>query len=364
MFKATYKLFLIVTSLITIGMTASPLSNASNLSKVSLSKSKIEYQNAAQFSALKWHQPIQQPIAVSIKPLKNYSGIPTDAVEVKAEYYEHGKLPKTIHQLVKDLVLSTRLLDNSRQNPDVELQLIVNNYSHPFKYAPDNHWYRKLQDQVDRWGITKNNANVGLTLVMTSKSNRFKPWVSSVESTLSHCDLNAVSHSLMAFNHSDDSLLAYSESSMGQAFVSASNYLLLQAVSHLNDLPQKAQVVSTSHNELLLDSEQSQFVTGEQYQLTFNHSYYHPATSSGGTIQVVKSMGQQAIAYPVDLRPDHIRTGDWVELEKSTPLNHPNSTFVAKNKCATVGIAQHQSSDDVSSDETTQSTAEEIDAAG
>ncbi|MEP2788694.1 MAG: hypothetical protein ABJI36_01255, partial [Kangiellaceae bacterium] len=66
MFRVTCKLYLIVTSLITIGLTTSPLSNASDLSKVALSKSKIEYQNAAQFSALKWHHPIQLPIAVSI----------------------------------------------------------------------------------------------------------------------------------------------------------------------------------------------------------------------------------------------------------------------------------------------------------
>lgn len=332
--------------LVILGLVTSPLCHASNLSKVSLLKSKIEYQYAAQFSALKWRDTLHSQIAVSIKPIKNYSGIPTNASADKAGYYEHGKLPKSIQQLFKDLALSTRLLDNSQQNPDVELQLILDHYSHPFKYASDDHWYRTLQDQVDRWGITKKNATVGLTLRMTSRSNRFKPWVSSIESTLSHCDLNAINHSLMPFNHSDEALLAYTSSSMGQAFISASNYLLLQAVSHLNNQRQRAQVVSTLHNELLLNSEHNQFVTGEKYQLIFNHSYSHPAKQPVGSIQVVKSMGNQAVAYPIDLRPDHINTGDWVELEKAKPLIRPNSIFVAKNSCATVSVASFQSSDE------------------
>ncbi len=337
---------LLITLLIAVSSATSQLSSAANLSKVSLLKSKIEYQNAAQFSALKWPNTLQAPVAVSLVPLKNYSGIPTDATEVKAEYYEHGKLPKTVHLLFGDLVDSTRLLESSQSNYDVELQLIVNQYSHPFKYAPDDHWYRTLQDQVDRWGVTKRNAIVSLTLKMTSKNHRFKPWVSSVESTLSHCDLNAMTHSLMPSNHGDDALIAFSQSSMGQAFISASNYLLLQAVSHLNNQRQRAQVVSKSHNELLLTSTQSQFVTGEQYQLIFKDAYSNPRTGSAGSVQVVKTMGNQAIAYPIDLRPDHIKIGDWVELEKPKAVTRPNSIFIAKNKCATVGVAQYESLED------------------
>ncbi len=301
---------------------------------------KIEYQNAALYSAIGWQDTIEPSINVMLTPVKNYSGIPANAQQTQANYYEHGKMPQSLQSLFSDLVLSTRLLTIEPSEADIVMSLSINHYTHPLSYAPDDDWYQTLRDQVDRWGVTAKHATVSLSLKMTSKSHRFKPWISSVESTLSNCDLNAITHSLLPFNQSDKALQAYTQSTMGQAFVSASNYLLVQAVEKLNSMQKRARVVDNQHNELLLQTNHGRFVAGKSYPLFYQHQYPNLRRQPVGSVQIVKSMGQQAIAYPIDLRPDHIKIGDWVEVGLSAPLDKPKSRFQAKNKCATVTTAK------------------------
>jgi hypothetical protein len=302
-------------------------------------KSKIEYQQAARYTALDWHNSLQSPIKASFSPLINFSGIATDAEQHNPEYYDHGKLPNGINSLTKDLIISTRQFNLNDHSADVELTLTLNRYSHPFIYAPDDHWYKKLEAQVDRWAVTKKNASVSLSLKLSSKSNRFKPWLTSVDATLSHCDLNSISHPLLPINQKDPALNAYVKSAMGQTFIAASNYLLLQAIEHMNSQQQRAQIIESAHNELLLSSAQVSFITGKKYQLIFNNHYGSKRQQPAGQIQVIKSMGGQAIAYPLNLRPDHIKAGDWVEIGPTATIK-PTSRFIPQNQCASVSTAK------------------------
>ncbi|MBV1907886.1 MAG: hypothetical protein KUG78_01105 [Kangiellaceae bacterium] len=300
----------------------------------------INYQHAARYSHLQWQELPVSPVAIKIKPLVNFSGIPEDSVIKDTKYYDHGKLPLSINNLFSDLTRSTRYLVHNQRSNDIQLELTINRYSHPYLYAPDEHWYQKLHDQVDRWAVTKKHASVELTLKMKSLKHQFKPWVKSVKATLSHCDINDNPQPLSNQNYKDESLLAYSQSAVGQSFIAASNFLLLQAIEHVNGLKQRAQVESKHQNELMLISEQGELIEGRSYQLYFNDSYPTQYRRPAGKIQIIKSFGHQAIAYPETLRADHIEPGDWVELETLASPIRPKYIFDAKNKCAKVSVAK------------------------
>jgi len=315
------------------GLTAAPLSSQTF-------NSNIQYQNAAKYTVLDWQNSLHSPTLVNVSPIINYSGIPINSKEQTADYYEHGNLPNNIGSLFSSLVQSSRYLSPTYETSDIKLELVINSYSHPFKYAPDDHWYKALRDEVNRWAITKKHASVSLSLKLSSKSQRIKPWIRTVETTLSHCDLNANTQPLTEANYHDKTLEAYSESIIGQTFVAASNYLLIQAVQFLNERKRLATVETRYQNELLLTSQTDEFTIGEHYDLYFNDSYSSLPRLPAGKVQVVKTFGNHAVAYPVDLRMDHIKTGDSVELGHARPLMQPKSRFTPKNKCATVSVAE------------------------
>lgn len=299
--------------------------------------SKLEYQHAAKFSYLHWPQTVLEKLPINVKSMANFSGIPANADETKSEYYEHGKIPHSIDLLFTDLIRSSHFFAPTEVESDIQFELILNRYSHPFAYAPDDHWYKSLRDEVDRWNVTKKNASVSLSLRISHRDSRFKPWMRTIETVLSQCDLNQKSQPLGASLYHDDSLLAYSNSTVGQAFIAASNYLILRGMEHLNTAKQQAKVVGLAQNELQLFSTSNTFVVGEQYDLYFHESNH--LSLPAGKVQVVKTLGDQAVAYPVNLRVDHIKIGDWVEVGSRRRSVIPKHQFESKNQCATVSVA-------------------------
>ena len=102
---------------------------------------------------------------------------------------------------------------------------------------------------------------------------------------------------------------------------------------------QVREVVSKHDNELFLKADNNYFIIGETVNLYHNDSYEMQRALPAGQVKIIKAYQNQAVAYPVTLRGDQIREGDWVEVGHLTIPNKPASYFTARNQCAAVSIA-------------------------
>ncbi len=319
--------------------------------------SKLQYRQAADYSHLNWQLIPDQPVNIQILPIKNFSGIPLQLREEKADYFDHGKIPLESHLLFSDLVTASRYFlahadkvkflemqtDSKHANngpADYHFQLTIEQYQLPFDYAPDDIWWKELNANVDRWFANARNAKVKLSLTVSSASKHIANWSRTIETTLSNCDLNAKTQSLTSALNHNQTINQYLQTTTGQAFLAASNYLILQAMQYINQKPAMGRVIRNNQNEILIRSEGRSFVIGELLGL-----YYQQQTGSlsplpAGQLQIVKSFENQATAYPLNLRVDQVKVGDWVELSEVYPFIAPQSVFSAKNHCAAVSLAK------------------------
>jgi hypothetical protein len=322
--------------------TSSP--SANDLFDTSQIVGKLEYQDAAYFTHLKWNNQLKSAKTIELLPIINRTGVGIDTNNQSSDYYEHGNMPNAIADLVADLVNHSRFYhveaDSKKlTKADYQMQLIINQYKHPFPYSPESGWLKKSKSNVDRWFMTPNNSTVSLTLVMASKRKHIKSWSKTIEMTMGRCDINALPQSLSNANSNKQTLTAFTESTPGQAFLAATNYLLHQSIVNLANKRELAQVVSKHDNELFLKADNNYFIIGETVNLYHNDSYEMQRALPAGQVKIIKAYQNQAVAYPVTLRGDQIREGDWVEVGHLTIPNKPASYFTARNQCAAVSIA-------------------------
>lgn len=301
--------------------------------------SKLEYQIASMFTHLKWSQAHSKPVKIKILPIKNFSGIPMELRKEKSDYFNHGKIPLSANQLFSDLVNASRYLSSTDANSDYQLQLSINRYQLPHDYAPDDLWWKELQDDVDRWLVTPNHSHVSLTLEVISHQHVTTTWSHTIGISLSNCDINSQSQPLITLNN-DPTIRGFVETAPGQAFIAASNFLILQSIYHISRKDGFARVASKSENELLLLSDNQSFSPGEELALFQNNRYPTPSSLPIGRVQIIKTYQNQAVAYPINLRADQIKPGDWVEMKSSIPYPEPKSIFIPKNTCAQVSVAE------------------------
>lgn len=315
------------------------------LFNTSLMVGKLEYQDAAYYTHLKWNNQLKSAKNIQLLPIINRTGIGTDTNNQSADYYEHGNMPKAMAELVTDLVNQSRFYNvesdsKKLSKADYQMQLIINQYKHPFPYSKDSGWLKKSKSNVDRWFMTPNNSTVSLTLVMASKRKHIKSWSKTIEMTMGRCDINALPQSLTGSNSNQKTLTAFIESTPGQAFLAATNYLLHQSIVNLANNRDLAQVVSKHGSELFLKADNNYFIIGETVNLYHNDSYEAQRALPAGQVKIIKAFQNQAVAYPVNLRGDQIKEGDWVEVGNVSIPSKPTSHFSARNQCAAVSIAK------------------------
>ncbi|WP_444994724.1 hypothetical protein [Aliikangiella sp. IMCC44359] len=310
-----------------------------------------EFQQAAQYTHLKWPNRVSPKISVQLNPLVNYSGIPLEEREEKPEYYYHGKLPQAMQRIYADAFRASRFFNPDLQplptnttqekaNADYQITLILDDYKLPFKYAPDDSWWQALHDETDRWLQHPPTTYIKLTMKITSGSKKIKTWLKTTEMTLSNCDLNRFPQPSTAHNNRDITTRAYLSTTPGQTFLAATNYLILNAIQRLEQEAPLGRVSKRFGQEIYLTSDSFNFVEGSQLNLYYDHSQKGKSTLPAGKIKVLKAMQNQAIAYPLTLRADHITQGDWVEMGNKQSQYKPKSHFVAANQCSEVVTAQ------------------------
>ncbi len=305
--------------------------------------SKLKYDSASHFSHLNWLPDPSSPIAVRILSLHNYSGIPMESRQEDSDYYEHGKIPKEIETLFSNLVDSSRYFSahdmQERELTDFHFQLSIDRYELPFDYAPDDNWWNEVNDDMNRWLSMPRSAKLRLTLKINSNNRNIASWSHSVETIMSECDLNQLPQPFTKKNILNNTILEFSQTTPGQAFIASSNFLILEGINYVSNLPRLASVVRKQDNELLIVAEQATFLPGEKLNLFFKNSYAAQSALPAGQIEIIKAYQNQAVAYPVNLRADQIKVGDWVEVGKIHPFENPKSIFRAKNQCADVKVA-------------------------
>ena len=328
-------------NLILAPLTAISSTLASNLFNENKTLSKLEYQEASRFTHLKWSADQSLINNIEILPILNFSGIPIEQRIEKANYYTHGKIPSEVNNLFINLIDSSHYFNsiktsantNTNHQSDYQFQLQINQYQLPFKYAPDDNWWTKIHDDVDRWLLPANNAKISLTLKITGNKMQTPSWSRTIESTVSACELNKLSQP-MALQGNNKIITEYSLTTTGQAFISASNFLILQAIHHLNKNNNLAHVSNISNNEIFITSDKHEFSIGQNLNLFHNNEYSGQSVLPAGKVQIIKTYQNQAVAYPVNLRVDQIKEGDWVEASQVASFTPPESVFTSVKTCS------------------------------
>ncbi|WP_196140604.1 hypothetical protein [Aliikangiella sp. G2MR2-5] len=307
---------------------------------VEANKRYFEYLEASRLTHLQWPDN-NLPVSVALLPIVNYSGIPIEKREASVDYFDYGKIPAEIHQLFADNLIASRFFSLDKTDPDYYIQLIIDEYRTVYPYSPDDKWWQKKRDEVDRAFTEAKPANIKLSVKLVSANKHIKPWVDSVKVRLSHCDLNSVPQPLTQMSNQNLALRNYLTTTTGQSFLAASNFLISKAIERVKAQPAFAKVVSKYGNEITILSEQHRFSPGDKLKLHYLNHDGQQIAKSFGEIMVIKSEGNESLTYPVSLRGDHIKVGDLVSF-RSTSQHHslPEPFFESTGECAPVSVAQ------------------------
>ncbi len=295
-------------------------------------ESALPGQLTAQYTHLKWDSQVENKIPVRLIPIKNFSGIPFEDRNEKADYYYHGKIPESVNLIAADLLLASRHFDVNQQTPDYTFEFTLDRYKLPFKYAPDDIWWQDLHDQTDRWLQSPGDSIVKLTLNISSKNKSIPSWSESTEMRLSNCYLNRFPQPSTFNQNSNTRIRKYLTTTPGQAFVAATNYLIMNAIEKLNQTQFIGQVERKLGQDIIITRNKGNFTMGEILNVYFNHAKTGVSRYSAGTIKIIQTMGRQAIAYPVNLRADHITINDKVGI-KAMKISRPDYHFQPVNQC-------------------------------
>ena len=307
----------------------------------SISKQKentISYQEAAKYTHMLWQHPKIQPININLLSIKNYSGIPIEKRSENAEYYNHGKIPYEIDILTSSLIQSTRQFTlNNSQLGDYQLQFSIDRYQLPHKYAPDDNIWDELKDEVDRWALKEKSSLVSLSLKISSANKPISPWSKTITSRLTSCDVNISPQALLHFASSNQTLEEYLQSAPAQAFIASSNYLIIEALKFLRTKNQLAVISKMNGNEFLIKSDGASFNPGDLlpvYQVNNQQTSSLPL----GLVEVVKTYGNQAVAYPINFKYAHAKVGDQVEMNIASGFEEPDYLLDTKNRCGNTQV--------------------------
>jgi len=311
---------------------------SANDTQLDIPTSSLEYKSASKYSHLKWYSLLDIPIKVSVLPIQNYSGVPIKTKQKDANNFDHSEIPASVALLFSDLANSSRYLEVDNKNNDFHFQLSIEEYKLPYDFKPEGGWVDELNGKIDRWFVSPKSSQVKLSLKITGKTP-MKPWVHSVSAVLDTCDLNSLPQPLTSISNNNKILVDYVKTSPGQAFIAASNYLILQGIKHIKQKHTLAQITGKYDNELFLTAKNNLFTSGEKLNIYYQNAYPNRFDMPAGEVQVIKAYSNQAVAYPTTLRSDQIKKGDWVELRNHTPVQLPRSKFIPKNQCAEVEVA-------------------------
>jgi len=309
---------------------------------VSSDSNQLEHLQAARYTHLKWRETGRIKTPVKLLSIVNYSGIPIEAREEKADYFSYGKLPLAMNNIWQDVFIASRYFSPSEQQADYQMQLILDEYQLPYEFAADDHWWQKLHDQTDRWLQPAANSRVSLTLQISSGRRTIEPWTSSIQMSMTDCDLNQFPQPRTWRSNQDQLIKRYLSTTPGQTFLAAVNYLTLKAIQRLEQQPEQGRVSGKYGGEVYLTAEQARFTRGETVDLYYRDSQHSASAHApvAGQLKIIKTSPAKTVAYPVNLRSDHIKVGDYVEVSKSGDFHKPASVYQPTTKCAPVESAQ------------------------
>ena len=303
------------------------------------SKRKFEYGEAARYTHLKWSERMNK-FSVGIMPIKNYSGIPIEERDESADYYDHGKLPAAINHLFYDLLTTSRQFELNQRQPDYWLQLSIEEYRLPFPYASNDEWWQTPSDTLDRAFTSAKPAQVKLSLKMIAGGRPLKQWKDAASMTISNCDLNTTPQALSSMNNQNQTIKDYLTTTPGQAFLSASNFLIMQATKRLTEEGDYAYVEKIIGDEIHLRRDNSHFKVGETLLVHFTDQSPDYSPFNKKQIKVIKATSGFAIAYPLNIRADHLNKGDFVKTNSHHSFESPGFRFNSTGQCAEVIVAQ------------------------
>ncbi len=304
----------------------------------SSTNNKISYQKAASYTHLLWNNTNQHPIKINLLAIQNFSGIPIEKRSENTEYFNHGKIPVEIDLLSSSLLQSSHQFQLKNGMPvDYQFQFALEQYQHPFQYAPDDNIWQEYKDEVDRWLVSGISSQVKLTLTITSVNKPMPPWSKSVLSQLSQCDLNLSPQPLLPYASNNKNLSQYVKAMPAQAFIAANNYLILEALKYLRSKNEFATIKKINEGEFFIKSLKTHFNLGDNLSI---HQENNGKISSFpiGLVEIVKTFENQATAYPLNFKPSQVRVGDRVAMNHNHRFNKPNYLLNLKNSCGMVKV--------------------------
>jgi len=303
------------------------------------SQRDFHYQSASQYTHIKWPS-VQSKISIQLLPTINYSGIPTEDRDESVDYFEHGKIPAQTQNLLADLLVTSKQFELRGNIADYQVQFSIENYDLPYSFSPDDKWWEKASDNLDRAFQSAQPASVKLSIKVMSGNRAIKKWSDSVRMTISQCDLNAKPQTLTPVNSQNGVIENYFASSTGQSFLAASNFLISKAISRINEEAPLASLTGKHGNELWLQSEHGNFALGEELIVLFKEPSGRLNEVPTGKIKVVKAHGDKALAFPLTVRGDHLKVGDQFALKSRVKIENLKFHFESNGKCAPVEIAE------------------------
>lgn len=290
----------------------------------------LEYQQAADFTHLKWSETMTPSISIGLFPIINYSGQPINIPGGDSDDYYNGQLGSMMNSIFQDAFLASRYFVPVTHSPDYRLQLILDEYQLPYKVLPKN---KTLEDYMKRNAPSSPESHIKLTAKLFSGQKKMPTWMKTIEVNFSRCELNTQPQPQTWQNNNNTLVKEYLLTSSGQAFLAATNYILLKAIQRINQKPLLAQIARKFGNDIHLSGHSNAFTRGEKLEVFRQHESQGKSVESLGKIQIIKAKHNHALAYPISLRADHLLPGDWVELNRKLTLGKPDSAFIAQNSC-------------------------------
>lgn len=283
------------------------------------------------YTHLEWPESLLPPVKLEILPIKNYSGVPIETEQESKAIFQFGLIPRLVDSLLEDAVLATRRLQPVETNSDYRLALSID------QYQPDHHWQFETPSNQSHPNLKQSAHRVKLSLNLTGNKKAIKPWSETIDMPMANCDLNRFPQPLTEKHNRNSALKDYLHSYEGQNFLAAVNYLLVKVMDRLSQKPLLAEVEKKVGDEIYLKSHAASFTVGECLDVFANNPGKGKELLSLGQVKVVSSFHDRAIAYPLNLRGDHITEGDWVELSQ----NHfiPPRAIVNTGHCQTLTYA-------------------------
>ena len=302
------------------------------------SQRSFQYQSAAEYTHVRWNNS-QAKHLIELMPLQNFTGVDIGSGNESWDYYEHGKIPAGSNNILNALMLASRKFVVDRRSPDYKVQFTIEDYALPYPYSPDDNLWQKASDNLDRAFQSPEPATVKLTIQIESANRTLKRWQDSVEMTISQCDLNASPQPLNSQLIDRELTSSYFQSTTGQSFLAAANFLISKAINRLDQESRLATLDRKHGSELWLRSDASPFTIGEKLDIFQQSPSGKLSSIPAGKIQIIKSYGEKALAYPITVRADLLKSGDKIALSQKPQAEKLKFKFIPTGQCAPVTVA-------------------------